>query len=90
MTRDNILSQLFHYIENVLEQSRRLWGIIMVFQLAVDQDGNQSTIKGFEIIVEKGCDLMKQCETLFEYYKENSKQLREAESQSDETAFDNL
>lgn len=76
MANDNVLSQLFHDIEKVLEQTRRLSGLIMVFQLAVDQDGNQSTINGFEILVEKGCELCEQCETLFRSYQENSKQLR--------------
>ncbi|MDE6148776.1 MAG: hypothetical protein K2F81_01600 [Ruminococcus sp.] len=79
MTNNEILTQMFHSLEEISENARRLSGLIMVFQLAVDQDASQKTANGFEIVVEKGFDLSKQCESLFNSYLEHSSQLRNSD-----------
>lgn len=76
MTNDEILTQFFRSLEEILAEAKRLSGLIMVFQLAVDQDSNPKTASAFEIVVDKGFDLCKKCESLFNIYQEHSGQLR--------------
>lgn len=76
MTNDEILTQFFRSLEEILAEARRLSGLIMVFQLTVDQDSNPKTASAFEIVVDKGFDLYKKCESLFNIYQEHSSQLR--------------
>lgn len=47
-----------------------------IIHKAQNQDANPKTASAFEIVVDKGFDLFKQCESLFNIYQEHSSQLR--------------
>lgn len=75
----SVTNNFLPIIEDLARDASCLASLILAYQLAIEQDMDSSTGKGFTIVTDKSFELSKSCETLFKNYQEYATQFKEDE-----------